>query len=147
MAQNAYSSSISNSNIVSREDEKRLHYRDDPEDDGRQRGKQNRQEDVQKELPFYPAFCFPASPTHFTWVKMSIVDIHRLQSRRGFEGTPPTLHYQVLKSLCLTINRPEYLLSQKPPYPIRLPGRLHPDARRIRAPHRAHGRRQQRLHY
>ncbi|KAF5015352.1 hypothetical protein F66182_13346 [Fusarium sp. NRRL 66182] len=112
MAQNAYSSSISNSNIVSREDEKRLHYRDDPEDDGRQRGKQNRQEDVQKELPFYPAFCFPASPTHFTWVKMSIVDIHRLQSRRGFEGQNIYFHKNhPIQFVCLAgyiLTRDEY---------------------------------------
>ncbi|CRG91866.1 OB-fold nucleic acid binding domain protein [Talaromyces islandicus] len=36
--------------------------------------------------PFYPAFCFPASPTHFAWVKLSIADIHRLRPKDGFEG-------------------------------------------------------------
>ncbi|QKX61530.1 uncharacterized protein TRUGW13939_08682 [Talaromyces rugulosus] len=35
--------------------------------------------------PFYPAFCFPASPTHFAWVKLSIADIHRLRPKDGFE--------------------------------------------------------------
>ncbi|EAW14166.1 OB-fold domain-containing protein [Aspergillus clavatus NRRL 1] len=38
------------------------------------------------ELVFYPAFCFRASPTHFTWVKMAAVDVHRLKQRPGFEG-------------------------------------------------------------
>jgi hypothetical protein len=34
----------------------------------------------------YPAFCFKASPTHFTWVKMAIADVHRLQKPRNFDG-------------------------------------------------------------
>lgn len=37
-------------------------------------------------LVFYPAFCFKASPTHFAWVKMAAVDVHRLKKRPGFEG-------------------------------------------------------------
>ncbi|KAJ5959297.1 Nucleic acid-binding OB-fold [Penicillium vulpinum] len=37
-------------------------------------------------LVFYPAFCFKASPTHFTWVKMSAADVHRLQTSRDFVG-------------------------------------------------------------
>ncbi|RHZ57086.1 OB-fold domain-containing protein [Aspergillus thermomutatus] len=37
-------------------------------------------------LAFYPAFCFTASPTHFAWVKMAAVDVHRLKRRPGFEG-------------------------------------------------------------
>ncbi|BCR88216.1 OB-fold domain-containing protein [Aspergillus chevalieri] len=37
-------------------------------------------------LAFYPAFCFKASPTHFAWVKMAAVDVHRLKKRPGFEG-------------------------------------------------------------
>lgn len=37
-------------------------------------------------LDIYPAFCFKASPTHFAWVKMAAVDVHRLERRRGFEG-------------------------------------------------------------
>lgn len=37
-------------------------------------------------LTFYPAFCFKASPTHFAWVKMAAVDVHRLRTRKGFEG-------------------------------------------------------------
>jgi hypothetical protein len=35
---------------------------------------------------FYPAFCFKASPTHFAWVKMAAIDVHRLRRQRGFEG-------------------------------------------------------------
>ena len=37
-------------------------------------------------LDIYPAFCFKASATHFAWVKMAAVDVHRLERRRGFEG-------------------------------------------------------------
>jgi hypothetical protein len=37
-------------------------------------------------LAFYPAFCYKASPTHFAWVKMAVVDVHRLKTRAGFEG-------------------------------------------------------------
>ncbi|KAJ5720509.1 uncharacterized protein N7483_008443 [Penicillium malachiteum] len=39
-----------------------------------------------KDHVIYPAFCFKASPTHFTWVKMSVADVHRLQKPRSFEG-------------------------------------------------------------
>lgn len=39
-------------------------------------------------LVFYPAFCFKASPTHFTWVKLAAADVHRLRKRTQFEGTP-----------------------------------------------------------
>jgi hypothetical protein len=37
-------------------------------------------------LDFYPAFCFKASPTHFTWVKMGAADVHRLKEIEGFGG-------------------------------------------------------------
>ncbi|KXG48010.1 Nucleic acid-binding, OB-fold [Penicillium griseofulvum] len=37
-------------------------------------------------LVFYPAFCFKASPTHFTWVKMSAADVHRLRRSSSFVG-------------------------------------------------------------
>jgi hypothetical protein len=40
----------------------------------------------EQHLPFYPAYCFRASPTHFTWVKITAADIQRLKSRREFEG-------------------------------------------------------------
>ncbi|KAL3462867.1 hypothetical protein BJX64DRAFT_258289 [Aspergillus heterothallicus] len=40
--------------------------------------------DDEKELTFYPAFCFKASPTHFTWVKLAASDVHRLQRRVDF---------------------------------------------------------------
>ncbi|KAK2758270.1 hypothetical protein FQN54_004115 [Arachnomyces sp. PD_36] len=39
----------------------------------------------QPSLTFYPAFCHELSPTYFTWVKIAAVDVHKLQSRRGFE--------------------------------------------------------------
>lgn len=41
----------------------------------------------EEDFVFYPAFCFKASPTHLTWVKMAGADVHRLRRRRGFEGT------------------------------------------------------------
>lgn len=91
MAQNAYSSNINSSSIVGRESKKRVHYRDDPDTKSNSDKYEQTKAREENELPFYPAFCFPASPTHFTWVKMSIADIHRLQSRRGFEGTTPHL--------------------------------------------------------
>ncbi|OOF99436.1 hypothetical protein ASPCADRAFT_126353 [Aspergillus carbonarius ITEM 5010] len=37
------------------------------------------------DLIFYPAFCFKASPTHFTWVKMAAVDVLRLKRRAEFQ--------------------------------------------------------------
>ncbi|KAJ5835940.1 Nucleic acid-binding OB-fold [Penicillium robsamsonii] len=37
-------------------------------------------------LVFYPAFCFKASPTHFTWVKMGAADVHRLRRSSNFVG-------------------------------------------------------------
>lgn len=37
-------------------------------------------------LIFYPAFCFKASPTHFTWVKMGAADVHRLRKSSDFVG-------------------------------------------------------------
>jgi len=43
-------------------------------------------------LAFYPAFCFKASPTHFAWVKMAAVDVHRLKKRPGFEGVYSLVH-------------------------------------------------------
>lgn len=136
MAQNAYSSEINNSSIVGR-DEKGIHYRDDTDTiSGSDKRKRNKAEENEEEkLPFYPAFCFPASPTHFTWVKMSIADIHRLQSRRGFEGTTPIYLNLLFLSSGLTkyiyTYRSEYILPQKPSYPIRLSGRLHPLSRRV----------------
>ncbi|KAL4870103.1 hypothetical protein BDV12DRAFT_195707 [Aspergillus spectabilis] len=35
-------------------------------------------------LPIYPAFCFKSSPTNFTWVKIGIADVHRLERRFEF---------------------------------------------------------------
>ncbi|KAL4754642.1 hypothetical protein BDW72DRAFT_115678 [Aspergillus terricola var. indicus] len=44
-------------------------------------------------LPFYPAFCFRASPTHFAWVKMGAADIHRLTRRLEY-GERDLFFYQ-----------------------------------------------------
>ena len=47
--------------------------------------------------PFYPAYCNKASPTYFTWVKLTASDIHRaLRSRPGYvnqqqQGQSPAL--------------------------------------------------------
>ncbi|KAM5454383.1 hypothetical protein MaudCBS49596_002401 [Microsporum audouinii] len=37
-------------------------------------------------LTFYPAYCYKASRTHFAWVKLSAVNVHRLVRRSGYEG-------------------------------------------------------------
>lgn len=89
MAQNAYSStSVNYSSTVGKNKSKRVHYKDEGDDDGyRTQSGKHIGKDEEEEYTFYPAFCFPASPTHFTWVKMCIADIHRLQARKGFEGT------------------------------------------------------------
>ncbi|KAL4910045.1 hypothetical protein BDW74DRAFT_144313 [Aspergillus multicolor] len=44
-------------------------------------------------LPFYPAFCFNASPTHFAWVKMGAADVHRLKKRTEY-GEQGLFFYQ-----------------------------------------------------
>ena len=38
-------------------------------------------------LTFYPAYCFPLSPTHNTWARLTASDVHALRERTGFEGT------------------------------------------------------------
>lgn len=48
------------------------------------------------DLEFYPAFCFKESPTHFTWVKMAAVDVHRLKRRQGFGRYPVDLEAEPL---------------------------------------------------
>ncbi|KAM0801416.1 hypothetical protein BDR22DRAFT_820552 [Usnea florida] len=35
---------------------------------------------------FYPAYCFPLSPTHNTWARLTASDVHALRERTGFEG-------------------------------------------------------------
>ncbi|KAF1817537.1 hypothetical protein P152DRAFT_504746 [Eremomyces bilateralis CBS 781.70] len=35
--------------------------------------------------PLYPAYCFRDSPTHFSWVKLSVADIHHLRAVSGFQ--------------------------------------------------------------
>ncbi|MCJ1235924.1 hypothetical protein MMC14_003898 [Varicellaria rhodocarpa] len=37
-------------------------------------------------LTFYPAYCFPASPTFNTWSKLTAANVHALTHRKGFEG-------------------------------------------------------------
>ncbi|KAL1956923.1 hypothetical protein VTO42DRAFT_6670 [Malbranchea cinnamomea] len=46
----------------------------------------NRNNDSQGIMHYYPAFCHKASPTYFAWVKMGAADVHRLKTRKGFEG-------------------------------------------------------------
>ncbi|KUL90158.1 hypothetical protein ZTR_01927 [Talaromyces verruculosus] len=110
MAENAYSSNVNNS-IVGQDSKKHVHYRDDHDNDNKHQ-QPKAKEDGKEELPFYPAFCFPASPTHFTWVKMSITDIHRLQLRRGFEGQNIYFHKNhPIQFICLAgyiLTRDEY---------------------------------------
>lgn len=43
-------------------------------------------DDGRSNMEFYPAYCFKASPTHFSWVKMSAAVVHQLQSRPEYEG-------------------------------------------------------------
>ncbi|PLB40181.1 OB-fold domain-containing protein [Aspergillus candidus] len=43
-------------------------------------------------LEFYPAYCFKAAPTHFTWVKIAAADVHRLRRRFQY-GDPSTYFY------------------------------------------------------
>jgi len=38
------------------------------------------------EYQIYPAYTFRASPTFFTWVKLTAADIHQLRTEKGFEG-------------------------------------------------------------
>ncbi len=38
-------------------------------------------------LTFYPAYCFPVSPTFNTWAKVTATEVHTLQEHQGFEGT------------------------------------------------------------
>ncbi|KAL1965543.1 hypothetical protein VTN77DRAFT_5627 [Rasamsonia byssochlamydoides] len=63
-------------------------------------------------ITFYPAFCFKASPTHFAWVKMSAADVHRLRSRKGFEGQNLYFYYNhPIQFVCLAgivVAREEY---------------------------------------
>ena len=53
------------------------------------------------QLQIYPAYCHKASPTYFTWVKLTAADIHNaLRARRGFE-TATGQHPQSLLLFCL----------------------------------------------
>ena len=44
-------------------------------------------------IPFYPAYCFSASPTFSTWAKFTAADVHTLTTREGFEGSDSHLLY------------------------------------------------------
>jgi hypothetical protein len=47
------------------------------------------------QLHFYPAYCHNASPTYFTWVKLTASDIHHsLRSRPGFVNHNNNVSYQ-----------------------------------------------------
>ncbi|MCJ1372468.1 hypothetical protein MMC20_003693 [Loxospora ochrophaea] len=37
-------------------------------------------------LSFYPRYCFSASPTYNTWVKLTAAGVHALTTQPGFEG-------------------------------------------------------------
>ncbi|GLA15613.1 hypothetical protein AnigIFM62618_002156 [Aspergillus niger] len=64
------------------------------------------------DLEFYPAYCFKASPTHFTWVKMAAVDVLRLRRRPEFPD--PKLYFyknhpiQYISLLGLITSRTEF---------------------------------------
>jgi hypothetical protein len=50
---------------------------------------------VNPQLHFYPAYCHKASPTYFTWVKLTASDIHHsLRSRPGFVNHDNNVSYQ-----------------------------------------------------
>lgn len=56
-------------------------------------------------LTFYPAFTFKASHTHFTWVKMSAIDIHQLRKRKEFDGTLIPVLPIILPICCMLTNK------------------------------------------
>ncbi|GJP91020.1 hypothetical protein CBS115989_2387 [Aspergillus niger] len=64
------------------------------------------------DLEFYPAYCFKASPTHFTWVKMAAVDVLRLKRRPEFPD--PKIYFyknhpiQYISLLGLITSRTEF---------------------------------------
>lgn len=55
-------------------------------------------------LTFYPAFCFKASPTHFTWVKIGAADVHRLRKFGSFAGMSFVLRVSLFLFSCLSID-------------------------------------------
>ncbi|KZF24882.1 hypothetical protein L228DRAFT_258389 [Xylona heveae TC161] len=44
-----------------------------------------RHQPLQPPLRYYPAYCFPASPTFGTWAHLSIADVRRLDSIDGYD--------------------------------------------------------------
>ncbi|KAL9117419.1 MAG: hypothetical protein Q9187_006044 [Circinaria calcarea] len=55
---------------------------------------------VSDALKFYPAYCFPASSTFNTWVKLTAKDVHGLNKRKGFEGTLTSPYIALLYDIC-----------------------------------------------
>lgn len=55
-------------------------------------------------LTFYPAFCFKASPIHFTWVKIGAADVHRLRKFGSFAGMSFVLLVSLFLFSCLNID-------------------------------------------
>ncbi|PYH44870.1 OB-fold domain-containing protein [Aspergillus saccharolyticus JOP 1030-1] len=43
-------------------------------------------------LEFYPTYCFKASPTHFTWVKMAVADVLHLKRRAEYPDQATFFH-------------------------------------------------------
>ncbi|MCJ1314494.1 hypothetical protein MMC25_008176 [Agyrium rufum] len=44
---------------------------------------------LQRDLTFYPAYCFNVSPTYNTWVKITAADVHNLYELPEHQGKPP----------------------------------------------------------
>lgn len=54
---------------------------------------------VSDSLKFYPAYCFPVSPTFNAWAKLTANDIHGLSKKEGFEGTLLVQHIGIHHSI------------------------------------------------
>lgn len=37
-------------------------------------------------LTFYPAYCFPLSPTYNTWARLTAADVLALREREGYDS-------------------------------------------------------------
>lgn len=62
-------------------------------------------------LTFYPAYCFPLSPTFNAWARLNAIDVHALQERPGFEGM--ALHLRQKKCFLTAYFALQALLSAK----------------------------------
>lgn len=63
----------------------------------------------------YPAYCFRASPTFNTWVKLTANDVQGLRSEPDFQGASSAVISLFSDIACSTT----YLLSSQSPYSIR----------------------------